>query len=66
MRRMLTGVSFAPAVDAGTNHHQWHVHRRLIEQVAMLRLAMIAEPLPVIGSDNDGDRTGRGVVFSNA
>ena len=57
-RRVLTGVSLAPGATPG-HHHQRHVHRRLIEQVAVLRLAVIAEPLAVIGDDDDRRRTGR-------
>ncbi len=44
--------------DAGADEHQRHVHRGLVEQVAVLRLAVVAEPFAVIRDDGDRARLG--------
>ena len=64
-RRVLTGVSLTPGVTPGPDHHQRHVHRRLIDQIAVLRLAMIAEPFAMI-ADDDHDAPAPARCCSNA
>ena len=51
-RRVLTGSSTVAAPTPGPDDHQRHVHRRLIEQVAVLRFAVVAEPLAMIAGHN--------------
>ena len=52
IRRVLTGSSTVAGAGPWSHHHQRHVHRRLIEQVAVLRFAVVAEPLAMIAGDN--------------
>ena len=40
-------------LDTRTRHDQRHVHRRLIEQVTMLELAVVAESFSVVARDHD-------------
>src|SRR5262245_5362414 len=40
--------------DAGAKHEQRNVDGRLIQQVAMLRLVVIAEPFAMIPGNDDG------------
>jgi hypothetical protein len=42
--------------------HERHVHGGLVEQVAVLRFAVIAEPLAVVARDHDGGRAGAGAA----
>src|SRR4029078_7975893 len=44
-----------PGSDPASGHYQGYVHRRLIDQIAVESLAMIAEPLTMIADeDHDG------------
>ena len=51
MRRVLTGVSLTPGRDARADQHERHVHRRLIQQIAVLLLAVLAESFAVIADE---------------
>ena len=42
--------------DARPDDHERHVHRRLVEQMAVLRFAVIAETLAVIAGDDRSRR----------
>jgi hypothetical protein len=42
---------------AGSRHHQRHVHRGLIEEVAVQRLAVLAESLAVVADDHNRRRS---------
>ncbi len=60
-------VEDAPGADGGVvdarrhsgpDHDQRHAHRGLIEQIAVERLAVVAETLAVIADDDDAGRAG--------
>jgi hypothetical protein len=42
--------------DARTDQHEWNMHRGLIQQIAVLLLAMLAESFAVIADEHDRDR----------
>jgi hypothetical protein len=45
-------------INAGSDE-QRHVHRGLVEEIAMPRLSVLAEPFSVIPRDHDRSRSGR-------